>query len=171
MPRRNKRPAQLQNPDSTFTHKASDKLNRTDEPEKPATMNELHKIKLPRWYPNKPELWFTMNEPHMEVGGLDSSKVADQKKVFTLVLSEIPENVAITVKSQIKCPHAGSEYNDLKDAILKKHQESPEEAFVWVMEAKLGDQKPSALAEQILAKVPVCNSDATDGCVIGGWFF
>ena len=109
---------------------------------------ELNKMKLPKWYSSKPELWFMMAEPHMEAGGLDIAKLADQKKMFTLVLLELPENVAITVKSCIKKPKAGTKYNDLKKAILK-HQESPEEAFVWVMETKLGDQKPSALAEQM----------------------
>ena len=47
-----------------------------------------------------------------------------------------------------------TEYNNLREAVFTKNQESPEEQHFWINHPKLGDKKPSALAQNIFSQMP-----------------
>ena len=54
---------------------------------------------------------------------------------------------------------------------MKQHQQSPEEAWIEFNTMTLGDQKPSALGQAMLALHPEkCGDDATTGCPHKKWY-
>ena len=107
-----------------------------------ARMADHHKIRLPTWNPAKPRLWFRECENIFEV-----AQVADtaQRTKATLVLRELPAAIKNTLEQMIMDPKKETEYEDLKEAVLKQHQQSPEEAWIEFNTMSLGDQKPSVL--------------------------
>ncbi len=118
-------------------------------------------------------MWFGIIEAKMTIAGLNVADTTHQKSMFALVVGELPQDVARTVKSLIKDPNNDTAYNDIKEVILGKHQETPSEAHKWLMSATLGDQKPSALAELMVNKMPRCGpgSALATGCPGNAWNF
>ena len=57
------------------------------------------------------------------------------------------------MKQLITNPNATSRYDDLMSAILGQHVEYPEEAWNSLNQMTLSDQKPSALAHAMMAKL------------------
>ena len=132
-----------------------------------ARMADHHKIRLPTWNPAKPRLWFKECEKIFKM-----AKVGDteQETKATLVLRELPAAIKNTIEQQILDPKVDTEYEDLKKAVLKQHQQSPEEAWIEFNTMSLGDQKPSALGQAMLALHPEkCDMDATTGCPHKKW--
>ena len=132
---------------------------------------DVSKLKLSAYMPAKPKLWFGVVEAKMELAGLVITDKTHQKAMFALVVGELTREIAMTVEHLIEEPTPETAYNDIKGAILDKHQESPTEAHKWILEATLGDQKPSALAEVMRNKLPKCNSTTTTGCPGNAWNF
>ena len=130
-------------------------------------MADHHKIRLPTWNPAKPRLWFRECENIFEIAKVESTA---QRTKATLVLRELPAAIKNTIEQQIMDPKVDTEYDDLKKAVLKQHQQSPEEAWIEFNTMSLGDQKPSALAQAMLALHPEkCDMDATTGCPHKKW--
>ena len=100
-------------------------------------MTDFAKLKMPKWMPGEPAMWFSLCERKMKMAGLLPTAEGAQDNMFTLVACEIPESVQVTVKKQIASPHLKHEYDDLKAAVLGKDQESPEEAFLSFRDTKL----------------------------------
>ena len=126
-----------------------------------------HKIRLPPWNPAKPKLWFQLCEDVFDLAGI---KATEQKPRAVLVQRELPGAVTATVEEYITNPKEKTRYDDLKKAVLAQHQQSPEEAWVELNRMTLGDQKPSALGQAMLALHPYkCGDDATTGCPHKMW--
>ena len=135
-----------------------------------ARMADHHKIRLPAWNPAKPKLWFKECEKIFKMAKVGDTGTEAQETKATLVLRELPAAIKNTLEQQILEPKAESEYDDLKKAVLKQHQQSPEEAWIEFNTMSLGDQKPSALAQAMLALHPEkCDMDATTGCPHKKW--
>ena len=135
-----------------------------------ARMADHHKIRLPAWNPAKPKLWFKECEKIFKMAKVGDTGEEAQETKATLVLRELPAAIKNTLEQQILEPKAESEYDDLKKAVLKQHQQSPEEAWIEFNTMSLGDQKPSALAQAMLALHPEkCDMDATTGCPHKKW--
>ena len=101
-----------------------------------ARMADHHKIRLPTWNPTKPRLWFRECENIFELAKVENT--AERAKA-TLVTRELPAAVKNTIEQQILDPKVDTEYEDLKEAVLKQHQQSPEEAWIEFNTMKLGD--------------------------------
>ena len=130
-------------------------------------MTDPQKIWLPTWNPAKPKLWFIECEKIFKLAKVAST---EQETRATLVLRELPSAVKNTIEHQITHPNTATEYDDLKKAVLKQHQQSPEEAWVELNSMTIGDQKPSALGQAMLALHPgKCGDDATTGCPHKKW--
>ena len=126
-----------------------------------------HKIRLPTWNPTKPRLWFRECENIFELAKVENTA---QRAKATLVTRALPAAVKNTIEQQILDPKVDTEYEDLKEAVLKQHQQSPEEAWIEFNTMTLGDQKPSALGQAMLALHPEkCSNDATTGCPHKKW--
>ena len=168
----------LSHPDYKFDHKAkryrdrvTGKITSREDVEKAiARMADHHKIRLPAWNPAKPKLWFKECEKIFKMAKVGDTGEEAQETKATLVLRELPAAIKNTLEQQILEPKAASEYDDLKKAVLKQHQQSPEEAWIEFNTMSLGDQKPSALAQAMLALHPEkCDMDATTGCPHKKW--
>ena len=130
-------------------------------------MSDPQKIRLPTWNPAKPKLWFIECEKIFKLAKVEST---EQETKAALILRELPSAVKNTIEHQITEPNAETEYDDLKEAVLKQHQQSPEEAWVELNGMTIGDQKPSALGQAMLALHPgKCGDDATTGCPHKKW--
>ena len=130
-------------------------------------MTDPQKIRLPTWNPAKPKLWFIECEKIFKLAKVEST---EQETRATLVLRELPSAVKNTIEHQITAPNAATEYDDLKKAVLKQHQQSPEEAWVELNSMTMGYQKPSALGQAMLALHPgKCGDDAKTGCPHKKW--
>ena len=130
-------------------------------------MSDPQKIRLPTWNPAKPKLWFIECEKIFKLAKVEST---EQETKAALILRELPSAVKNTIEHQITEPNAATEYDDLKEAVLKQHQQSPEEAWVELNGMTIGDQKPSALGQAMLALHPgKCGDDATTGCPHKKW--
>ena len=165
----------LSHPDYEFAnkryrHKATGQFASKADVEKAietARMAEHIKIRLPTWNPAKPKLWFRECENIFEVAKVEKTA---QRTRATLVLRELPAAIKNTLEQMIMDPKADTEYEDLKEAVLKQHQQSPEEAWNEFNNMSLGDQKPSALGQAMLALHPEkCDMDATTGCPHKKW--
>ena len=127
-----------------------------------------HKIRLPPWNPAKPKLWFQLCEDMFDLAGI---KAEEQKPKAILIQRELPGAVTATIEEFITNPTEKTRYDDLKKAVLAQHQQSPEEAWVELNSMTLGDQKPSALGQAMLALHPnKCGDDATTGCPHKKWY-
>ena len=165
----------LSHPDYEFAnkryrHKATGQFASKADVEKAietARMAEHIKIRLPTWNPAKPKLWFRECENIFEVAKVEKTA---QRTRATLVLRELPAAIKNTLEQMIMDPKADTEYEDLKEAVLKQHQQSPEEAWNEFNNMSLGDQKPSALGQAMLALHPEkCDMDDTTGCPHKKW--
>ena len=100
-------------------------LTETTEPDGTMPVPDVSKLKLSAYMPAEPKLWFGIVEAKMALAGLDPAETTHQKPMFALVVGELPQEVARTVKTKIKSPKPETAYNDIKTAILGKHQETP----------------------------------------------
>ena len=127
-----------------------------------------HKIRLPPWNPRKPNLWFKQCEDIFKLSGV---KEMEQEAKAILIGRELPAAVTDTIEDLILNPTAETQYDDLKAAVQTQHQQSPEEAFVNIKSMTLGDRKPSALGQAMLAAIPSkCAGDKTaEGCGHKKW--
>ena len=87
----------------------------------------FHKIRLPKWDTEDPELWFQLCEDTFTI-----AQCEDQKIQAILVQRELPQSVTATVRQYITKPNDSSRYADLKKAILAQHKLSPREAWVKI---------------------------------------
>ena len=126
----------------------------------------FHKIRLPKWDTEDPELWFQLCEDTFTI-----AQCEDQKVQAILVQRELPQSVTATVRQYITKPNDSSRYADLKKAILAQHKLSPREAWVKIGAMTLGDQKPSQLGQAMLAAIPTaCGDDKkVGGCAHKQW--
>jgi uncharacterized membrane protein YgcG len=115
---------------------------------------DFSKTKLPPWNGKKPALWLQMCEDCFDLAGVPADGETGQKTRAILIARELPLEVTESVEAQIVNFQAASRYTDLKAALLAQHGESPEEAWIGIRQMTLGDQKPSALGQAMLAKMP-----------------
>ena len=110
---------------------------------------DFHKIRLPPWNPDKPRMWFVECENLLDLSGMPAT---DQKSRAILITRELPKEVKATVEQLITSPNASSRYDDMKNAVLGQHEESPEEAYNALEQMSLGGQKPFALGHAMISK-------------------
>ena len=87
----------------------------------------FHKIRLPKWDTEDPELWFQLCEDTFTI-----AQCTDQKIQAILVQRELPQSVTTTVRQYITKPNKATRYSDLKKAILAQHKLSPREAWAKI---------------------------------------
>ena len=95
----------------------------------PDTNKSIIKLKLPKWLPGEQALWFSICERKMKLGGLASTTSDYQEKMshsfsasYHMMSSSQSRSTSHPLYTHIPNKH---EYDDLKEVILSKHQESP----------------------------------------------
>jgi len=107
-------------------------------------------IKLPPFWAHQPEVWFAQAEAQFELRGI----TVDNTK-YAYLVSALPEDVAVRVLDYIKSmvgSAATTKYQGLRDRLLGTFTLSDyERAGLLIDGPNLGDEKPSALMDKMLA--------------------
>lgn len=111
-------------------------------------------LKLPTFWPDEPDIWFAQAESQFAIRGI----TADATK-FHYVVSALDGQTARRVGDLLRTPSADP-YTDLKKRLLASFSLSERERAARLLDLDdLGDQKPSALVDHILALAGACNRD------------
>ena len=78
--------------------------------------DKYHKIRLPKWDAEDPELWFRLCEDTFFL-----AKCEEQEPKAILVFRELPQSVTTTVRQHITNLNKATRCDDLKKAILAQH--------------------------------------------------
>ncbi len=79
---------------------------------------DVSRLKLSTYMPDEPKLWFGIVEAKMGLAGLSFETKEHQSSMFALVVGELPQEVAMTVKNLIEDPNADTAYDDIVIAIV-----------------------------------------------------
>ncbi|XP_047543228.1 uncharacterized protein LOC125075559 [Vanessa atalanta] len=96
-------------------------------------------LRLPSFYPDDPEVWFTQVEALFANAGItgDSTK-------FNYVIGNLDHQYSREVKDILLAPSAADKYNKLKTELIKRLSASQERKVKQLlMHEDLGDRKPS----------------------------
>lgn len=111
-------------------------------------------LKLPTFWPDEPDIWFAQAESQFSIRGITT----DTTK-FHYVVAALDGQTARRVGDLLRAPTADP-YADLKKRLLAAFTLSDRERAARLLDLEdLGDQKPSALVDHILALAGSCNRD------------
>lgn len=104
----------------------------------PTDINALI-VKLPAFWSNNPSIWFIQAEAQFSLGKI----TADLSK-YNYVVGTLPEHIADSISDVLENPPATNLYNNLKEALIKRHSLSIEARIrKLVSDEEMGDKKPS----------------------------
>jgi hypothetical protein len=96
-------------------------------------------VRVPPFWPEEPELWFTQMEGQFMISGI----TADATK-FYYVISQLEHQYIFEVKDVINSPPAQNKYDKLKTELISRLSASQEKKHrELLMHEELGDRKPS----------------------------
>ena len=112
-----------------------------------ATEEHAVSLKLPTFWTFQPEVWFAQAEAQLELRKV----TADATKYF-YVLAALDQQTATRFIDLISRPPATDKYKTLKDRLLETFGLSKRERDARLLHFRpLGDSKPSALMDEMLA--------------------
>ena len=104
-------------------------------------------LKLPQFWAAEPQIWFAQAEAQFALRKI----VSDDTKYY-YILSALDQSTASRLKDFISNPPEEDKYDALKDRLLETFDLSePERASMLLHFRPLGDTKPSALMDEMLA--------------------
>ncbi len=112
-------------------------------------MNEVNAValKLPQFWQNQPRVWFGQAEAQFQVRNITQ----DDTKYY-YALAALDQDTATRVVDLIEHPPANDKYNALKDRLITTFALSERERARALLDMPdLGDDKPSALMDKMLA--------------------
>ena len=114
------------------------------------------KVKLPPFWPKKPNYSFTLAE-----STFNRHNVVDSRLSFVLVLPALPEAVIEQIRCVLRAvDHLDRPYLDLKARLLRLHTPKPADTcFKLIHCSDLGDRRPTQLMETMLALLPPGEED------------
>jgi len=116
-------------------------------------------IKLPEFWTDKPEAWFATTEAQFRRG-----RVTVQATMFDHVLCKLPPEVIASVLDIVVTPPEDDPYTALKDRLLTSFKPSKWEQVSKLLHfPDLGDRRPTALMDAMLATLP---AGASSDCVL-----
>jgi len=103
-------------------------------------------IRIPPFWPEEPELWFTQLEGQFTLCG-----VTDDESRYAHVLSKIEPAQAREIKDVITRPPATDKYKALKKVLIQRLTDSQEQRIRKLLEQEeLGDRKPSQFMRHLI---------------------
>jgi hypothetical protein len=110
-------------------------------------------VKLPAFWANEPELWFMQAE-----SAFRQSKIKSSLTKYDYVLQQLPCEVLVSVKELARRVRTGAvedPYEQLEAKLTASYQKSPwQKTFELLDMPDLGDRRPSALMDAMLALLP-----------------
>jgi hypothetical protein len=117
-------------------------------------------VKLPEFWTSDPVMWFRQAEACFR-----RSNITTSSTMYDHVLMKLPEAVVISVRSLINeiQPGANDAYERLKERLTDSYAKTRwQQAFALIKHPDLGDRRPSALMDEMLALLPTgARSDDT----------
>ncbi|XP_037930884.1 uncharacterized protein LOC119665721 [Teleopsis dalmanni] len=96
-------------------------------------------VKVPPFWHERPEIWFTQIEAQFAVAGISS----DVTK-FNTVVAQIESSVVTDVADAVLYPLATGKYINLKNRILDRYGESEQRKIQWLLsKIELGNRRPT----------------------------
>lgn len=103
------------------------------------------KIKAPEFFTSDPELWFYLLESQFNV-----HRVASDNMKFHVVISQLSQSVANSVKEVIKNQPLSGKYNTIKTRLIREFSPSEQGKIKKLLsEMELGDRKPTFLLQEM----------------------
>jgi hypothetical protein len=104
-------------------------------------------LKLPAFWLSNPNFWFTQAEVEFDLNG-----ITVQRTRWQHVVRSLDGDVANQVRKQVETPTAGSEYDDLKRALLAAYDKSKRARAARLADmGGLGNKRPSFLLNEMKA--------------------
>ncbi len=127
--------------------------------QQPASVSAVA-VKLPEFWTSDPIMWFRQAEAFFR-----RSNITTSSTMCDHVLMKLPEAVVISVRSlsnEIQ-PGANDSYERLKERLTDSYAKTRwQQAFTLIKHPDLGDRRPSALMDEMLALLPTgARSDDT----------
>ncbi len=117
-------------------------------------------VKLPEFWTSDPIMWFWQAEACFR-----RSNITQSSTMYDHVLMKLPEAVVISVRNLINeiQPGANDAYERLKERLTDSYAKTRwQQAFALIKHPDLGDRRPSALMDEMLALLPTgARSDDT----------
>ena len=102
-------------------------------------------LKLPPYWPNDPELWFTQVEAQFITRGI----VAEKTK-YAYIVSSLQSEYAQEVRDILLAPQKSEPYTHLKSELIKRTSASEQKRLHQLLTAEeLGDRKPTQLLRRM----------------------
>ncbi|XP_078051338.1 uncharacterized protein LOC144477487 [Augochlora pura] len=96
-------------------------------------------VRIPEFYPNDPEMWFSMVE-----SSFDASGITAEKTKFGYIVGALNPRYAAEVRDIIMDPPAQDPYRRLKTEFIRRLSSSQEQKTRRLLEREeIGDRKPS----------------------------
>ena len=104
-------------------------------------------LKLPTFWTSQPEVWFTQTEAQFNLRGI----VADETKYY-YVIAALDQETASRLMDLIGHPPVDNKYQALKNRLINAYGLNRRERATRLLHFRpLGDSKPSALMDEMLA--------------------
>jgi hypothetical protein len=104
-------------------------------------------LKLPIFWTSQPQVWFAQAEAQFQIRGI----TADETKYY-YVISALDQDTATRLLDLINNPPRADKYGELKDRLVSTFSPSKRECASRLLHMRpLGDSKPSALMDEMLA--------------------
>jgi hypothetical protein len=117
-------------------------------------------VKIPEFWTSDPIMWFRQAEACFR-----RSNITQSSTMYDHVLMKLPEAVVISVRNLINeiQPGANDAYERLKERLTNSYAKTRwQQAFALIKHPDLGDRRPSALMDEMLALLPTgARSDDT----------
>nr|XP_037872522.1 uncharacterized protein LOC119629725 [Bombyx mori] len=112
--------------------------NKDDNKDGDSNVNRVG-VRVPAFYPTKPELWFAALESQFAL-----AKVTQDETKYQYAISQLEANYAEIVEEVITSPAAADKYQRLKTVLIKRLTQSRERQVMQLLNhEELGDRKPS----------------------------
>lgn len=119
-------------------------------------------VKLPPFWADDPEVWFSQVEAQFETSGI----TADSTK-FNLVIQQLEHNFAKEVRDIILHPPSTGKYNKVKAELIKRLSMSRDQGIQQALYSEeLGDRKPSQFLRALRL---LAGSDVQDEFLFSIW--
>jgi hypothetical protein len=107
-------------------------------------------VKLPTFWPKRAEIWFAQAEAQFTLKNI----TVDLTK-YSYVVAALDEETAGRVLSLIRTPPDNNKYTSLKTRLVGAFKLTEQECAARILDTNgLGDDKPSALMDKMLALIP-----------------
>ncbi|XP_075150521.1 uncharacterized protein LOC142224625 [Haematobia irritans] len=119
--------------------------SRPQENQEDDTMVQRVSVKVPPFWPERPEIWFAQIEAQFGIG-----KIVTDRSKFNTVVAAVESNVLAQISDAILNPPETGKYDNLKKCIIERFCESEQKKTQKLLsDVELGDRRPTQLLSEL----------------------